>query len=100
MVFSENSYYRDIYWENTNKLLNENGFTGLKTGVTNTAGPCLSCCYQKDNLNLIIVSLASCTMEARWYKINKKKLIFRTFFLFKKRDEMKIIINWVEEEMK
>ena len=28
-------------WENTNKLL-ELGYSGLKTGVTPTAGPCLA----------------------------------------------------------
>jgi D-alanyl-D-alanine carboxypeptidase len=34
--------YRNIVWFNTNKMLNLNGFVGVKTGVTPSAGPCLS----------------------------------------------------------
>jgi len=30
-----------VTWTNTNKLL-EDGFLGVKTGITPTAGPCLS----------------------------------------------------------
>lgn len=29
-------------WQNTNKLLEQPGYTGLKTGITPTAGPCLA----------------------------------------------------------
>lgn len=34
-------------WENTNALLKE-GFSGIKTGITPTAGPCLSASVNKD----------------------------------------------------
>ena len=33
---------RKVTWTNTNKLLNVEGFVGVKTGVTPAAGPCLS----------------------------------------------------------
>lgn len=48
-------------WENTNKML-ENGFTGVKTGVTATAGPCLCSSFG----NYIITLLNSRSMEDRW----------------------------------
>ena len=36
------SQQRKVTWTNTNKLLNIEGFVGVKTGVTPAAGPCLS----------------------------------------------------------
>lgn len=33
-------------WENTNKLLRREGFVGIKTGITITAGPCLASAYR------------------------------------------------------
>jgi D-alanyl-D-alanine carboxypeptidase len=36
---------RTVIWENTNKLLRRDGFMGLKTGITVTAGPCLASAY-------------------------------------------------------
>lgn len=33
-------------WKNTNKLLDK-GFIGIKTGITDTAGPCLASAYKK-----------------------------------------------------
>jgi D-alanyl-D-alanine carboxypeptidase len=36
---------RPVEWENTNKLLRREGFIGLKTGITVTAGPCLAAAY-------------------------------------------------------
>lgn len=32
---------REIVWENTNKMLQQ-GYNGIKTGVTDSAGPCLA----------------------------------------------------------
>jgi len=43
-------------WKNTNKLLNL-GFSGLKTGITDTAGPCLSSRYSFENYDIIVVVL-------------------------------------------
>jgi serine-type D-Ala-D-Ala carboxypeptidase (penicillin-binding protein 5/6) len=36
---------KEVLWDNTNKLLRRDGFIGVKTGVTVTAGPCLASCY-------------------------------------------------------
>lgn len=49
------------YWKNTNKLLEE-GWSGIKTGVTNKAGPCLCSSFDK----IIVTLLNSKTMEIRW----------------------------------
>ena len=45
-------------WENTNRLLDD-GFEGLKTGITDTAGPCLAATYK----GLIIIVLSSKSMN-------------------------------------
>lgn len=37
--------YRMV-WLNSNKLLGIDGFKGVKTGITNTAGPCLCISYE------------------------------------------------------
>lgn len=36
------------FWENTHKLLWSKGVTGIKTGVTTSAGPCLATSLHKD----------------------------------------------------
>ena len=47
-VIVESGYsYRLLRWENTNKLLGK-GFTGVKTGITPNAGPCLCAFYKKN----------------------------------------------------
>lgn len=48
-------------YENTNRLL-EDGFDGIKTGITETAGPCLAASYK----DIIIVVLNSKSMNERW----------------------------------
>ena len=53
-------------WQNTNKLLDD-GFEGIKTGITETAGPCLAA-YYKD---LVIVVLNSKSMNQRWIQVKK-----------------------------
>ncbi len=50
------------HWQNTNKLL-EHGFSGLKTGITPTAGPCLAATIAKNEFKFIIVILNSKSME-------------------------------------
>lgn len=35
-----------MMWVNSNKLLGIEGFKGVKTGITNTAGPCLCILYE------------------------------------------------------
>lgn len=37
---------RLYWWENTNKLLWRGGYSGLKTGITQSAGPCLAASFE------------------------------------------------------
>lgn len=62
-------------WENTNKLLWKNGYNGLKTGITQTAGPCLAASFKNDITEefYIIVVLNSRSMDHRWNEIHKLK---------------------------
>lgn len=57
-------------WENTNYLLKE-GFSGLKTGITPTAGPCLAATIDRDDYNVVVVVLSCCSMDSRWYEVPK-----------------------------
>lgn len=52
---------RSAVWENTNKLLEKEGFKGLKTGHTSAAGGCLASYYvsPKNGDKLIVVVLGS-----------------------------------------
>ena len=75
---SEKSYeeklYETIYvangqhysWQNTNRLLGLDGITGAKTGITEAAGPCLACSFEKDGNFFVVVLLQCKSMEARW----------------------------------
>lgn len=36
---------KELYWENTNKLLEIPGYQGIKAGFTTNAGACLCCSY-------------------------------------------------------
>ena len=56
---------RKVEWANTNFLLDK-GFSGLKTGHTPAAGPCLSFSVEKKKKKLIGVLLNSKSMEIRW----------------------------------
>ena len=55
-------------WYNSNKLLDEVGFHGVKTGQTLTAGSCLAISYKNSfhGRNLITVVLGSKSIEYRW----------------------------------
>ena len=64
-------------WKNTNNMLwNEDGlgtYSGIKTGVTPSAGPCLSVCFKsKDgSFDFIVVVLNCVSREARFVEIPK-----------------------------
>jgi len=62
---------REITWENTNKMLNFDNFTGGKTGITDAAGPCLAVSYKEGNHELALVLLCSSSMEHRWFETRK-----------------------------
>ena len=57
-------------WENTNILLKQ-GYTGIKTGITNTAGPCLAASTNHNGYHVVVVLLSSCSMDSRWYEVPK-----------------------------
>lgn len=57
-------------------MLGQPGITAIKTGVTNTAGPCLATAANLDNSesSIVIVLLACKDMDCRWletYKLAK-----------------------------
>lgn len=55
-----------MVWHNSNRLLTAPGFSGIKTGITNTAGSCLSVYYENADCRLITVVLGSKSIEHRW----------------------------------
>jgi len=54
-VYKDNEYTYN--WVNTNRLLGIDGFTGVKTGITEAAGACLASCFEKDGNFIIVVIL-------------------------------------------
>lgn len=67
--FRINNVRKEV-WINTNKLL-EKGFTGVKTGVTDAAGPCLTTSLKvnkkdKSDYWVVCVILNCRSMEKRW----------------------------------
>jgi D-alanyl-D-alanine carboxypeptidase (penicillin-binding protein 5/6) len=75
---------RNVKWENTNRLLGIEGYTGIKTGTTEAAGACLVSSSQRDGRELIVVTLKSSDSNARytdarnlhafgWRKLSEKK---------------------------
>lgn len=59
------TFYRRIDWMNTNRLLTQ-GFSGIKTGFTPAAGPCLCCSISEGNCSVVIVILKSRYRHLRW----------------------------------
>ena len=56
-VSGPGGYKRNLKWENTNRLLGIEGYTGLKTGTTDAAGACLVSCSQRGDRELVVVLL-------------------------------------------
>ncbi len=55
----------EFVWRNTNRMLLR-GYSGVKTGVTSSAGPCLCSSVEREGRHIIVVLLYSKTMEDRW----------------------------------
>lgn len=55
-----------MVWHNSNRLLTVPGFSGVKTGITATAGACLAVYYEKDDVKLFTIVLGSRNIEYRW----------------------------------
>lgn len=64
---------RTYRWENTHRLLLEDrpGVSGIKTGITNSAGPCLATAIEVESNRLIVVLLSCKSMDARWFETLK-----------------------------
>jgi serine-type D-Ala-D-Ala carboxypeptidase (penicillin-binding protein 5/6) len=65
-VTGPGGYKRNLKWENTNRLLGIEGYTGLKTGTTDAAGACLVSSSQRDGRELIVVLLNASNSDARY----------------------------------
>ncbi|MDP6447138.1 MAG: hypothetical protein QF805_25310, partial [Pirellulaceae bacterium] len=59
-------YTRNLVWKNTNRLLSQSGFTGVKTGTTSAAGACLVSTGEREGVSLIVVVLGSSSSAARY----------------------------------
>lgn len=57
-----------VVWENTQKLLRRPNFTGVKTGITTTAGPCLVTSYESPSSSetFVIVILQTSKLSRRF----------------------------------
>jgi len=59
-------YVREIEWTNTNRLLHQDGFAGVKTGTTSAAGACLVSLGTRDGREAITVVLGATSSETRY----------------------------------
>ena len=57
---------RDVDWTNTNRLLQTEGYDGVKTGTTQAAGECLVASGRRAGDHLIVVILGASSNEARY----------------------------------
>ena len=65
-LVSKQGYSRDVVWKNTNRLLGQEGFYGMKTGTTSAAGACLISLSKIDGIERILVTLGSTNSDARY----------------------------------
>ena len=57
---------RKVTWVNTNRLLDIEGYEGVKTGTTTPAGNCLVACGKRGEDRLIVVVLGSTAADGRY----------------------------------
>jgi serine-type D-Ala-D-Ala carboxypeptidase (penicillin-binding protein 5/6) len=57
---------RDVVWTNTNRLLDTEGYDGVKTGTTRAAGECLVASGHRDGDHVIVVVLGASSTDARY----------------------------------
>ena len=63
---------RQYRWENTHKMLGQQGVTPIKTGVTQSAGPCLATAIEfEPGICLVVVLLGCKDMDSRWVETQK-----------------------------
>ena len=63
---SKSGYRRNIVWKNTNKLLEVEGYSGVKTGTTTAAGACLVSRATRGDDELLLVVLGAQSSAARY----------------------------------
>ncbi len=63
---SLSGYQRHVVWTNTNRLLEIDGFSGVKTGTTRPAGACLVSTGERDGRALIVVVLGAPSSDSRY----------------------------------
>lgn len=63
---SAEGYTRNVLWTNTNRLLGQEGFFGVKTGTTSAAGACLISLSNIGGTERIVVTLGSINSDARY----------------------------------
>jgi D-alanyl-D-alanine carboxypeptidase (penicillin-binding protein 5/6) len=61
----------DYWWTNSNKLLSNKGFIGLKTGFTSTAGSCLSSFFSQNGVELIAIVAGAKSNDHRFSETAK-----------------------------
>jgi D-alanyl-D-alanine carboxypeptidase (penicillin-binding protein 5/6) len=57
---------REAVWENTNRLLDVEGYDGVKTGTTTPAGNCLVASGRRGTDHLLVVVLGSASTDGRY----------------------------------
>jgi serine-type D-Ala-D-Ala carboxypeptidase (penicillin-binding protein 5/6) len=57
---------RNVVWTNTNRLLDTEGYDGVKTGTTRAAGECLVASGRRNGDHVIVVILGASSTEARY----------------------------------
>ena len=68
-VGSLTGYERNVRWKNTNRLVGIEGYDGVKTGTTGSAGSCLVARGSRGDDELIVVVLGSSSSDARYADI-------------------------------
>ena len=63
---SVDGYQRNVLWKNTDRLLQYEGYYGIKTGTTGPAGACLVSAGERNGKPLIVVILGATSSDARY----------------------------------
>ncbi|MEZ6133029.1 MAG: serine hydrolase [Planctomycetaceae bacterium] len=65
-VTGPGGYTRNVLWKNTNRLLGIDGYLGVKTGTTDSAGACLVSFGQRGDVQRLLVVLGSESSAGRY----------------------------------
>ncbi len=63
---SVDGFKRNVLWKNTNRLLTQEGFYGVKTGTTSAAGACLISAGSNASNKRVVVVLGAANSDARY----------------------------------